>query len=334
MNDAIQRARRRLLVGGASAVLAPLAGLAPQAARAQDKGFPVRPIRFVVPFGAGSGTDIVARIYAKAVGDVIGQPVVVDNKAGANGIIGAKAVLGSEADGYTVFFASNSTLTTNAALYRDLPYDPVRDFEAVSLLDGSYCVVAVPASSPYRTLADLLADARKRPRALNHAAGSPTYALWNGWLDDIARIRTTNIFYKGSGEAANATMSGQVDYAIIGTGTALPLVKGNRLRALLYTGKTRHAQLPGVPTAAESGLAGYQALAWSAVAVRAGTPAPIVRRLEAIIREAARKPEVQRGLAQLGSEPLYGDAAAMRRFQLDEIARWKRLIASTGITIE
>ncbi|MBB2919331.1 Bug family tripartite tricarboxylate transporter substrate binding protein [Cupriavidus alkaliphilus] len=334
MTDTFQPARRSLLAATVSAGVASLAGLMPSATFAQERGYPNRPIRFVVPFSAGSGTDTLARLYAKALGDVLKQSVVVENKAGANGIIGAKTVLNAPADGYTLFFASNSTLTTNVAVIRDLPYDPLRDFDPISVLDGGYCVLVVPATSPYRTLADLIAEARKRPGALNHAAGSPTYALWNEWFSEIARIKTTNIFYKGSGDAATAAVSGQVDYAIIGAGTTSQMVASGRLRALVYTGKAPHPNFPGVPTSAQAGVDGFGPLAWSAVAVRAGTPAPVVRELERAFSEAIRKPEVLSSLARMGSESLYSGAAGMRRFQLEEIERWKRLIATTGISVQ
>ncbi len=326
--------RRRLLRGAAAFALGAPAVLKPYPSDAQEAAFPNRPLHFVVPFAAGSGTDITARTYAKAIGDLTGYPVVVENKAGANGIIGVKAVLNAPSDGYTVFFASNSTLTANAALLKQLPYDPVRDFDMIGGLDASHCMLVVPAASRYKTLSDLVNDARARPGRLNNAAGSAMYGLWNAWFNELAQVKTINIFYKGSGEAVTAAASGQVDYSIVAGGALAPMLQGGRIRALLYTGSRRHPLVPDVPTSADAGLPEFQARAWTASAVRSGTPAPIQRELEQLFARAGRHPDVLRAAEAQGAEIMSLNAATMRRFQVDEINRWKRLVADTGITIE
>ena len=158
--------RRQWLAGALALGAAGLAlGWAPRAAAQASARFPSRLIRFVVPFPAGSGTDVIARLYANALAELSGQTVIIDNKPGANGIIAAQAVLAAPADGYTILLGSNSTLSTNAAVYKKLPYDPVADFTALSVVEGSHCMILVPAASPYNSLGDLIADARKRPGA-------------------------------------------------------------------------------------------------------------------------------------------------------------------------
>lgn len=322
--------RRRVLGWSAAS----LAGLAAPRAFAQDKAYPVRPIRFVVPFAASAGADILARVYAKALADVAGQPVVVENRGGANGIVAVKAVLAAPADGYTVFFASNSALITNAAVVRNLPYDPVQDFAPVSILDGGYCVLVVPGNSRLRTMADLVAEAKRRPGALNHGAGSAQYALWNAWLNEIVGMRTQNIEYKGSGEAALAAASAQVDYSIVAVAPARPMLQAGRLRALMYTGDARAPTLPDVPTSAEAGAAGFNAFAWGAVAVRAGTPEPVIAELDRMFRQTAKHPEVLANLEAQGMQPMHTGPQKMRQFQVEEIVRLKRLAAATGLSIE
>lgn len=326
--------RRRLLRGTAALALGTPAMLKHALSEAQEAAFPNRPVHFVVPFAAGSGTDITARTYAKAISDLTGHSVVVENKAGANGIIGVKTVLSAPADGYTVFFASNSTLTANAALLKQLPYDPVRDFDMLGGLDASNCMLVVPAASRYRTLADLVNDARARPGRLNNAAGSAMYGLWNAWFNELADVKTVNIFYKGSGEAVTAAASGQVDYSIVAGGAITPMLQGGRIRALLYAGSGRHPLVPDVPTSADAGMPDFQARAWTASAVRSGTPLPIQRDLEQLFARAGKHPDVLRAAEAQGAEIMMLNAAAMRRFQVDEINRWKRLVAATGITIE
>ncbi len=316
--------RRRLLQG-----LAAGAGLAPLGVRAKDATFPSKPIKLVVPFSASSGTDVSARTFAAAIGQISGQPVIVENKPGADGVIAAQAVLSAPADGYTVFHASNSSLTTNAALIKNLPYDPVRDFDLLGLLTGGYCVLAVPASSPYKTLDDLLADARKRPAARNNAAATPSYAIWNDWFCEIAGIKTVNIAYKGSGDAAQAVLGAHVDYSIVVLQTVSALIESGRVRALFYAGKERNKQYPSIPTVAEVGIPEFQALAWSASAVRAGTPPEITAKLAEFYRLATQMPEVRRVSEMGGGEVTYMAPADFRKYQKEEIDRWRRLIAAT-----
>lgn len=317
-----------MLIAASSA----LAGF-PAVSMGQD-AYPSKPIKFIVPFGAGSSSDLVARSYAKVVAELAGHAVVVDNKGGADGIIGARALLGQPADGYSIMFASNTLLSTNAAVHKNLPYDPLKDFDPVSILQVSYAVVAVPANSKFKTFDDLVKFAGKNPGVLTHGSGSPTYTLFNAWMTQLLGVKVTNIPYKDSGGAAQAIAGEQVDYAVTAAPPLLPLVESGRVRILLYTGTQRHPSLPSVPTAKEVGLKDYEALIWNAVAVRAGTPRPVRDRVVELFEKASRSEEIQARVKGQGYAVSFSGPDAMRKFQLAEITRWKALVTDSGLKFE
>lgn len=334
MPDSPNAGRRGLLKTSIGFALASLGTPFHFQARAQGKDFPSRPIRLIVPFNPGSGTDTGARLFGSVLGELTGQSVIVENKAGANGIIAAQALLNSPADGYSMFYSSNSTLSTNAALFKDLPYDPLTDLAPITLMSGQYCTIVVPADSPYQTLADLVSDARARQDVLNHGAGSPTYGLWAAWLNDLAKIRTTNIFYKGAGEVINALLGKQVAYSLLDSANSATLVNAGRLRALVFTGPQRLPQMPATPTSAQAGFPDFKALAWTGIAISAQTPAPLRQQIEALSLTAAANKKIQDYNKKNNSLSLPPGPIAMRQFQVDEITRWKRLVAETGIAIQ
>ncbi len=305
----------------------------PAVGNAQGDAYPSRPIRFVVPFPPGSGTDTTARMFARKIGELAGHPVTVENKPGGNGFIGVQTVLNAPADGYTVFLGSNSTLSTNAATFKKLPYDPIADFAPITVLSRGPCLIVVPPNSPYRTLNDLIAAAKKRPGALNYASGSVSYTLYTEWLNELAKIKTTAINTKGAGEAINMTMTGTVDFAVVDASGAVELVKGARLRALAYTAPERSPLLPEVPTSAEAGMPGYLAYNWVAAAVATRTPPDAVKRLAALFEQAGASSEIKDYYARQSTTLLMTGAAEMRKYQIEEIARWKRLAATTGLEL-
>lgn len=325
--------RRRALSTMVAAACVLCSG-APLVAAAQANAFPSRPIRFIVPFPPGSGTDNTARLFAKKIGELGGQPVTVENKPGGNGFIGVQSVLNAPADGYTVFIGSSSTLSTNAATFKKLPYDPIADFAPISLLSRGACLVIVPPNSPYRTLNDLIADARKRPSALNYATGSVAYTLYTEWLNELTKIKTTAVSYKGAGDAINVTMAGTVDFAVVDASGAIELVKGGRLRALAYTAPQRSPLLPDVPTSAEAGVPQLLAYLWVAAAVPAKTPPVVVQQLGALFAKAGASDEVKDYYARQSTTLLMTSPSEMRKYQVDEIARWKKLAATTGLELQ
>jgi len=322
--------RRRLLLG----VGAALAGTTELPSFAQASNFPSHAMRFIVPFPPGSGTDITARLFARAVGDASGFAVTVENKPGGNGFIGVNTALNPPYDGHTVFIGSNSTLTTNAATFKQLPYDPLVNFTPITLITRGPCLVIVPIKSPNHTLEQLVADARKRPGKLNYASGSMSYTLYSEWFNEMAKIKTASINYKGAGDAVNAVMTGEVDFAVVDATGGNELVKAGRVRALAFTALQRSIVLPEVPTVAEAGWPDYLAVNWVAAAVSSKTPASAVGQLGALFAKAGQTPEIQAYFRLHGTELIMSTPAELRRYQVDEIARWKRLMAITGIELQ
>ena len=326
------RQRRRVLhalTGGTALVLG--AG-GQRLAHAQP--YPSRPIKFIVPFPPGSGTDTNARWFAKKIGEATGQSVAVENRPGGNGIIAVQAVLNAPADGYTVFIGSNSTLSTNAATFKKLPYDPLVDFAPISLLSRGPCLIIVPPGSPYGSMAELIDDARKRPGALNYGSGSISYTLYTEWLNEIAKIKTTNVAYKGAGDVVTAIAGGAVDFAVVDAGGAYELARSGKVKALAVTATQRAPVLPDVPTAVEAGLPGYLAWNWVAAAVSAKTPPAIVERLAAVFAQAGAQADTREFFQKLNSELLMAPPDEMRRYQAAEIERWKRLAALSGVELQ
>ena len=329
------RSRRRFL-GLTAAALAAFGAATPLAAPAAESAdaFPARPIRFIVPFPSGSGTDTTARMFAKKIGELTGQGVVVENKPGGNGFIGVRTALSAPPDGYTVLIGSNSTLSTNAATFRKLPYDPLTDFAPISLLSRGPCVIIVPANSPYRTLTELLKDARKHPGALNYGSGSISYTIYTEWLNELARTKTTVVPYKGAGDVINGVMAANVDFAVVDASGAFELVRGGKLRALAFTAPQRSPLLPEVPSIAEAGLPDFLARNWVAAAVSAKTPPAVVKRLHDLFAQAGNAPDVRDYYTRLSAELILSSPAEMRQYQKDEIQRWKRLAEVAKIPLQ
>lgn len=322
---------RRRILAGLCALPAGCAWTPRALASESGSAFPGRPVRIIVPFPPGSGTDSTARLFAKKIGEITGQGVFVENKPGANGFIAVQTVLNAPADGYTVFVGSNSTLSANVALFRKLPYDQLKDFATISLLSRGACVVIVPAHSKYQSLRELIDDARKRPGRLNYGSGSTSYRLYTEWLNEIAGMTTTEIPFKGAGAAIQATVSGEVDFAVVDASGAIELITGGRVRALAYTAPQRSAMLPNVPSAPEAGIADFLAYNWVAAAVSAKTPAPVVNRLLALFQQASTAPDIKAYYERQSSTLLASPPSELTRYQQEEIQRWKRIAQTANI---
>jgi len=293
-----------------------------------------RPIRFVVPFPPGSGTDTSARYFARKLTELSGQPVVVDNRAGGNGFIAVRAVLAAPADGSTVFVGSNSTLAVNAALFKSLPYDPVADFAPLSMLMRSPALLVVPGQAEQQTLGDLISAARARPDALNYGAGSAGYQLMAELFNDAARVQTHHVPFKGAGEAVTAVVGGTVQFAFAETTSAQELIKGGKLKALAVASERRVPALPGIPTATEAGLPGFSAYTWVAAMVSAKTPRAEVDRLAALFTRIEGLPETREFYERLGAEVMSGGPEEMRAFQASEIQLWKRIAQKARVELQ
>jgi len=299
---------------------------------AQD--FPSKPIKFIVPFGPGSGTDTSARYYSKKLQEVTGQPVVVENRPGGNGFIAVKQALSAPADGYTVFIGSNSTLAVNTALFKALPYDPQKDFAPLTMLMRAPAVVVAPGDGEVKTLRELVAKAQAAPGKVNFGAGSAGYQLMGELLNDVAKVQTVHVPFKGAGEVATAVAGHTVDYAFAEATSVQELIKAGRLKGLAVASDARVPALPQVPTAKEAGLPGIEAYTWVGAMVSSKTPPDIAAKLAGWFTQIASLPETQQFYAHLGATAMSGGPEQMRRFQADEIALWKRIAAQAKIELQ
>jgi len=328
MTDFRHRIERRRIL--AALALLPL-GSAPLA-WAQD--YPSKPVRFIVSFPPGSGADTLARLYARRLQDMTKQPFIVGNRPGANSFIAAQAVATAAPDGTTLFFASNSPVVVNAVLFKNLPYQPMNDFAPVARTSRGTNLLLVPQASPYKTVADLVEAAKKAPKKLNYAAGSASYQIATEEFAEAVGADFTHVPYKGAAPAIQDTAAGVTDFTIADISASLPLVQGGRLRALAVTSDRRHAALPNVPTAIESGATGFEYYNWTAVFAPAKTPQAVVDKLSQRIGQITGEPETLAYLAKLGGETFPADAKELRRYQITQIEQWKRVAQRAGIQPE
>lgn len=317
-----------------SIAAAALPGLA--LAAQEDGRYPVRPLRLVAGFPAGGAADAQARLVAHHLGELLGQQVIVDNRAGAAGSIGADAVAKAPADGYTLLLAASSVFAINPWLYRKLPFDVQRDFALVGQLASFQSVVVVPNASPFHSLRDLLASARATSQGLPY--GSPgtgtTAHLAAELLRRSAHVELLHVPYKGDAPLLSDVVGGQLPAAFVNMAPALPLLQAQRLRALAVTGATRWPSLPAVPTVQEQGFAGTAVTGWSGLAVRSGTPAPIVARLAGALQEVLRNGELREQFLSQGAEPHYASAQDFTRFAAAERKRFGAVIRDAGISVD
>lgn len=297
--------------------------------------YPARPIRLVSPFAAGGGNDMISRAMAQALGRNLGQGVVVDNRPGANTIIGMDLVAKSPADGYTLIM-TGSTIAINAALNPRLPYDSLRDFVAVSQIAATPLIVAVHPSLPAASIKELIALARKRPGELNFpSAGVGNVSHLAGELFNVmAGVRLVHVPYKGSAPATTDLLSGRVSVMFNSAFALLPYVKSGRLRALAVTGRARSALLPAVPTVMESGLSGYEAGTWYGLLAPAATPPAIINRLHAQTVRALADEEVRRRLVEEGLDPVGNTPAEFAAYIRAEMTKWAGVIKAAGVVAE
>jgi tripartite-type tricarboxylate transporter receptor subunit TctC len=307
--------------------------LAPSMACAQK--FPDKPIRFIVPFPPGGGNDILARVLAPKMGESLGQPVVIDNRAGAGGNIGTEIAAKSPPDGYTIVIASNQ-VTMNPALYAKLPFDIEKDFAPVALAASVPMVLAVHPSVAAATVRELIALAKASPGKLNHStpgAGTPQHIAFEAF-NHAAGINITHVPYKGTGPAIADLIGGQVQ-AAFGTMASLEQhVKAGKLRALAVATPKRSNAMPNVPTVAESGLPGFDVSLWYSILAPAGTPAPILARLSGEIAKALAAPDVRDRLIAQGFEISYLNPEQMNDLMKRDIARWGKSLLEIGLKLD
>jgi tripartite-type tricarboxylate transporter receptor subunit TctC len=303
---------------------------------AAAQAWPQRPLRLIVPFPAGGGTDAISRHLAERISQNAGFTIVVENRAGAGGNIGLDAVAKAPPDGYTIGMGQTSNLAINPALYPKMPYDPLRDFVPISSVASQPLVVVVSGKSEVKTLADLVALAKQKPNAVSlaHAGNGTVGHLGGEMFARRAGIKLLIVPYKGIAPAITDVLGGQVDTLFGNPLAVMSLVGAGNLRALAVTGPRRMQALPDVPTVAESGYAGFEAVNWSGLVAPASTPEAIVVRLNAETAAALRRPDMLEKLATDGSEPFACTPAEFAAFVRDEHAKWGVIVRDAGIKLD
>ena len=316
--------------GHVKAVALLVACIACGSAQAQ-KDYPSKPVRLIVPFAPGGGTDIVARVLAQKLTEAFGQTVIVDNRAGGGGIIGAETAVRATPDGYTVIIMSGS-YATNAAMHK-LPYDPVNDIRPMGLVGDTAFLVALHPAVPIKSISELIAFAKAKPGALNYgSSGTGGIAHLSGELFDLlAGTRMTHIAYKGTGPALNDLLGGQIQLIFGSAPSTIPLVRANRLRALAVTTTKRSSALPDLPTVAEAGVPGYEVVLWYGVLGPKGLPNTLVERWNAEIRKATKLPDMKERLISEGFEIDDSPPSVFQAILKRDIAKWTRVVKEAKV---
>jgi tripartite-type tricarboxylate transporter receptor subunit TctC len=299
-------------------------------------GYPDRPIKMVVGFPAGQSTDTSARRIAQGMSDILKQSVFVDNKPGAAGGISHGTVKTSPPDGYTLVMGSTGTLAINPSLYSKLPYDPIKDFEPIALISASPLVLFVPASSPVNNLKELIAYAKARPGKVNYgSAGSGTTGhIAMEMLKKEAGIDLLHVPYKGSPPMITDLIGGQIDLAFEPVGAILPFQKSGRVKFLGFATLKRYPAAPDLPTLAEQGLHGFEAVPWTAILAPKGTPPAVVQQLNEVVNQVLKNPTLVEEFARTGSYPLGGSAEDARKYLIEENARWGKAVKASGAQVD
>ena len=313
--------------------LAGLMAIAPLAF-GQSRDFPNRPVKLIVPFGPGSATDISGRFIAQQLGGILGQPVVVENRPGADGTIGLMAAKNAAADGYTIVQAGWTNLTVNPVVLKELAYDPVKDFRPISGVTRSMLGIVVAGDSNLHTLSDLLAAARQDVKRLDFGTFSAGYRLGVEWFANVAGVKINNIPYKSTTQIYADIMGHQIFGTLDAMSALAPQAKSGKLRLLAVSGETRHPELPNVPTVRESGYPEYVMYGWSAIYARAETPDDVASRLADAMQKVLASATAQEFARKLGSELNLRSPAAMRKFQADELATFQRVAQAAGMKAE
>ena len=302
---------------------------------AQDK-WPSKPVTYIVPFPAGGTTDILGRLIGQKLGPVLGTTIVIDNKGGAGGSVGSEVASRAPADGYTLLGGTISSHAINVSLYPKLGYDPIKSFSPVVLIGSNPVVLIVGANSPYKTLQDVLAAAKARPKTISSAsAGSGTSQhLALELLGFKSGTQFIHVPYKGSGPAIQDVIGGQVDMMFDTTVVAGPHIQSGKVRALAVTSAKRLESLPNVPTVAESGVPGFEVVSWQAIFVPAGTPKPIIDQLHREILKILAQPEMQERLKALGMQPSTMSTDQISAFQKAEVEKWAQVIKVANVKLE
>jgi tripartite-type tricarboxylate transporter receptor subunit TctC len=299
-------------------------------------GYPDHPITIVVPYTPGGTVDLLARALGREMSQTWGQQVIVDNRPGAGGSVGAEYVAKAPGDGYTLLMSTNSPLTTNLALYRSLHYDTLRDFVPVLLTGENGLVVVANPKLPVKSFSDLIALAKKQPGAL--AAGTSgngtTAHISLAQINKLAGVQITHVPYNGGVPSLTAAMSGEVQITLTDIVPALPLIRDGRLKVLATTSEHRPQVAPDIPTIAESGYPGFNIVAWNGLLAPKGTPTEVVRLLNAEVNRILNIPAVRQQIVTIGIDPLGGTSEAFVNLLKEDIPRWKAMVTDAGVKLD
>ena len=320
----------------APAVLFALACLtfALSATHAVAQAYPSRPVRVIVPNPPGGSADVLSRLLSTRLAQDLGQPVIIENRAGANGIVGTEAVVKSPADGYTLLLGSSSQYSINPAMYAKLPYDPLKSFALVSQISEQPLIITVNPKLPANTLQELVKLAKAQPGKLNYGGTGPAVTLPVEYFNIVAGIKVQEVPYRGGGPAVAAALGGEIEILWATIVSIYPQVQAGKLRALAVTSERRSSLAPDLPTVAEQGYPGYEATVWHAIAAPAGTPKPVIDRLNAEINKILTAPDVKDMLSKQGVEALPSTPAKLEARIRTEIVRWQKVARDAGLKPE
>jgi tripartite-type tricarboxylate transporter receptor subunit TctC len=303
--------------------------------QAAAQSYPSQPIRMIAPFPPGGSVDIMARLIGEPLDRQLGQHIVVENRSGASGNLGMEAAMRAAPDGYTIVL-NTIPLVTNQSLFKNLTWDPIKDFVHIGMVATAPHALVVPKRNPANSVQELLAAARANPGKMNYASAGigTTFHFCAEMFKDETGTNIVHVPYKGGGPALVDTLSGVVDMSFPTLSAVLPHVKSGNLKALAVTSATRSKLLPEVPTMQEAGVKGFEFTQWLALLAPAGTPQPVVAKLNSALNAALGSPEVREKFAQQGFEPFIASPEETRKFLANEVQRYARLIKSRGITAE
>jgi tripartite-type tricarboxylate transporter receptor subunit TctC len=304
---------------------------------AQDdpaRSYPNKPVRIIVGYAAGGGNDIIVRVLAPHMQEGLGQPVVVENRPGAQGIIANELVAKSPPDGYTLLMGPSGPMTMNPGIYEKLPYDSLRDYAPITMIGSFPLILVVDPALPIRSVKELIAYAKKSPKKANYAASAAPFQLAAELFNQNTGTDFEFIPYKSSGESVNAVVSGQVTMTIADPPPVVGPLKGGRVRGLAITSAKRHPAFPDLPTLSEAGVKGIEVMLWTAFLAPAGTPAPVVRRIRDEVARVVKLPDVRERFAGMGIDPVANMPEEFRRIMVADIAKWTAVAKAANIKAE
>lgn len=308
-------------------------GIALTTATAVAQSYPSRPVRMIVPFPAGTATDLAARMMGQQLSTALGQPFVVDNKPGAGGSIAAMEVVRAAPDGYTLLFSSNSAISSNVALLKNIPYDPTKDFSPIAAIGDNMLVLMVKPGFPARTTQEFVSYVKQRPGKVNAGYGSSSSQVSIAMLNKLAGLDTLSVPYKGIPLAVNDVLGGTLDFTFVDIGNAMAQAKGGTLRAIGVTSAKRNALMPDWPALSEA-LPGFDITAWFAMVGPAGLPRDVVDKLNAATAQGLKQPELKDRLATVGITPMPMTPEQLKTFIATEITKWTRIVKDANIQPE